>query len=359
MPRDTRGAAGAEGRGAAPGAVAGGGAGRDRAQASVMHARSKGRVKRMSPDYIDPMPVLFVFVDGVGAGTRDPEVNPLARADFLLSRFRDGGGSPLPRGGQARLADACLGVPGRPQSATGQTAILTGENAPRALGHHLLGYPNAPLRELILRRSVFRAVAEAGRRAVFANAYPVAYLRALGLPCDGDPEPELSGRRRARASATTVAFSAGSGAFRTWADARAGRGLTHDISGARASEFGAGIPPRSPAEAAEILLEIAAGHDLALFEFFESDEAGHLRSMERALEALARLDSFLRALVSRLPEDWSLVVASDHGNVEDLSSRNHTLAPVPVLAFGPAAARVQEVRDLTCIRRLLLDLAGA
>jgi hypothetical protein len=45
--------------------------------------------------------------------------------------------------------------------------------------------------------------------------------------------------------------------------------------------------------------------------------------------------------------------------VEDLSSRNHTLAPVPVLAFGPAAVRVQEVRDLTCIRRLLLDLAGA
>ncbi len=305
------------------------------------------------------MPVLFVFVDGVGAGRRDPEVNPLARADFLLSRFGDGTGSPLPRGGRAGLADACLGMPGRPQSATGQTTILTGENAPRAIGHHLLGFPNAPLRELLLRRSVFRAVAEAGRSAIFANAYPVAYLRALGLPCQGEPEPELSGRRRPRASATTLAFSAGSGKFLTWADARAGRGLTHDISGARASDLGARIPPRSPAEAAEILLEIAAGHDLALFEFFESDEAGHLRSMERAIEALSNLDSFLRALVAGLPDDWSLLVASDHGNVEDLSSRNHTLAPVPVLAFGPAAARVHEVRDLTCIRQLLLELAGA
>ncbi len=63
------------------------------------------------------MPVLFVFVDGVGAGTRDPEVNPLARGDFLLSQFADGTGAPLPFGGRTALADACLGVPGRPQSA--------------------------------------------------------------------------------------------------------------------------------------------------------------------------------------------------------------------------------------------------
>ena len=42
------------------------------------------------------MPVLFVFVDGVGAGLADPAVNPLARAPFLLSRFADGSGAPLP-----------------------------------------------------------------------------------------------------------------------------------------------------------------------------------------------------------------------------------------------------------------------
>ncbi len=306
------------------------------------------------------MPVLFVFVDGVGAGTRDPEVNPLARGDFLLSQFADGTGAPLPLGGRTALADACLGVPGRPQSATGQTTILTGENAPRAIGRHLLGYPNAQLRELLLRRSLFRALAEAGRSATFANSYPVAYLRALGLPCHGEPEPELaSSRRRPRASATTVAFSAGAGAFRTWADAGAGRGLTHDITGLRASAYGAKIPPRSPGAAAEILLELAAGHDLALFEFFETDEAGHGQSMERAVEALSRLDGFLRALVAGLPEGWSLVVASDHGNVEDLSSRNHTLAPVPVLAFGPAAGRVCQIRDLTDIRPLLTTLACA
>jgi len=303
------------------------------------------------------MPVLFVFVDGVGAGVRDPAVNPLARRELLLSQFSDGTGAPLPRGGRAALADACLGVPGRPQSATGQTTILTGENAPRALGCHLLGFPNAALREILQRRSLFRALAEAGRSAAFANSYPVAYLRALGLPCQGEPEFAF-GRRRARASATTVAFAAGAGAFRTWADASAGRGLTHDITGLRASGHGARIPPRSPEAAAQILLEVAAGHDLALFEFFESDEAGHARSMDHALEALTRLDVFLRTLVAALPDAWSLLVASDHGNVEDLSSRNHTLAPVPILGFGPAAERVHEVRDLTHIRPVLLTLAG-
>jgi hypothetical protein len=301
---------------------------------------------------------VFVFVDGVGAGADAPDVNPLARGEFLLSRFADGSGAPLPRGGRAALADATLGVPGRPQSATGQTAILTGENAPRHLGKHLLGFPNAPLRQLLRSRSLFRGLSEAGRRAAFANAYPVAYLRALGLEAEGAPEFEVP-RRRARASATTVAYAAGGGRFRTWADARRDDGLPHDLTGARARAHGASLPERDPHEAAEVLARMARAHDLTVFEFFETDEAGHARSMERALDAIGRLDAFLRALLRVLPEEDALVVASDHGNVEDLATRNHTLARVPVLGFGPAAAGVGEVHDLTHLAPLLLRLAGA
>ncbi|WP_242394736.1 alkaline phosphatase family protein [Anaeromyxobacter oryzisoli] len=304
------------------------------------------------------MSVLFVFVDGVGAGARAPDENPLARGEFLLSRFADGAGAPLPAGGRAVLADARLGVPGRPQSATGQSTILTGENAPHLIGRHLLGYPNAPLRVLLRERSLFGTLAAAGRRAAFANAYPVAYLRALGLEAEGEPEWALTGRRRVRPSATTVAFAAGGGRFRTWADAARGEALTHDLTGARAREHGARLPSRDPAEAAEIFLRVARGHDLALFEFFETDEAGHARSMERALDALERLDRFLRAVVEGLAADDALVVTSDHGNVEDLSTRNHTLAPVPVLGFGPAAAALDTVGDLTHLAPLLLTLCG-
>jgi phosphopentomutase len=117
------------------------------------------------------------------------------------------------------------------------------------------------------------------------------------------------------------------------------------------------VPEREPEEAAEILLALARAHDLALFEFFETDEAGHARSMDRALDALGRLDALLRALAGRLAPDDALVVASDHGNMEDLSIRNHTLAPVPVLGFGRAAAEVGGVRDLTHLAPLLLRLA--
>jgi 2,3-bisphosphoglycerate-independent phosphoglycerate mutase len=303
------------------------------------------------------VPVLFVFVDGVGAGLADPDLNPLARGEFLLSRFADGTGAPLPGGGRAVLVDARLGVAGRPQSATGQTTILTGENAAALLGKHLLGFPNPPLRALLKRRSLYRRLAEAGRSFAFANAYPVAYLRALGFEAAGEPEFTL--RRRARPSATTVAYAAGGGAFRTFADARAGAGLTHDLTARRAKDLGLDLPARTPEEAADILWRLAAGRDLASFEFFETDEAGHARSMEKGLDALHRLDGFLRALVARLGPDDALVVASDHGNLEDLTTRNHTLAPVPVLGFGRAAARVGAVRDLTGLAPLLLDLAGA
>ncbi|MBI5069793.1 MAG: alkaline phosphatase family protein [Deltaproteobacteria bacterium] len=302
--------------------------------------------------------MLFVFVDGVGAGSRDPEVNPLARGDWLLSRFADGGGASLPAGGQAVLADATLGVAGRPQSATGQAALLTGENAPAHLGQHLVGFPNAPLRSLIAERSLFRRLSAAGRSAEFANAYPIAYLRALGIDCEGEPEFGFP-RRRPRPSATTLAFRAGAGRFRTWPEARAGRGLTHDITGERARAHGLDLPERSPEAAADLLLSLAAGADLTLFEFFESDEAGHSREMARATAVLSRLDRFLRALVAGLPADHSLLVTSDHGNVEELSTRNHTRNPVPVLGFGPAARRLGEIRDLTHVAPLLLDLAGA
>jgi len=304
--------------------------------------------------------VIFVFVDGVGAGDPDPAVNPLARGEFLLSRFADGSGAPLPGGGRAALADACLGVPGRPQSATGQSTIFSGQNAARALGHHLLGFPNAPLREWLAARSVFRSLAADGLRAAFANAFPVAHLRALGLPADGEPEFDLRAlRRRARASATTVAFAAGGERFLTWGDAREGGAVPADITGARANAFGAALPRRSPEAAAAVLAGLAARHDVTLFEYFETDEAGHARSMERALDALGRIDRFLRSLAGRMGAGDSLLVASDHGNVEDLSTRNHTLARVPVLGFGPAADRVDEVRDLTHIAPLLRDLATA
>ena len=52
--------------------------------------------------------------------------------------------------------------------------------------------------------------------------------------------------------------------------------------------------------------------------------------------------------VNRLRQGRDLVITSDHGNVEDLSHRHHTLNPVPTLVIGAArAAFGQGLSDLT------------
>ena len=105
--------------------------------------------------------------------------------------------------------DACLGIAGRPQSATGQATLFTGVNAAAHLGQHLHGFPNAKLRQLLAAESVFCKVGAAGGRATFANAYPRPYLSYLDLPYEGPRAAPLvvepRARRRLRPSASTCA----------------------------------------------------------------------------------------------------------------------------------------------------------
>jgi bisphosphoglycerate-independent phosphoglycerate mutase (AlkP superfamily) len=64
------------------------------------------------------------------------------------------------------------------------------------------------------------------------------------------------------------------------------------------------------------------------------------------------LAQFVRHLWSLLDLNHTTVLlTSDHGNVEDLSSRNHTLNLVPTLIWGEhretIAARVRNLADIT------------
>jgi hypothetical protein len=63
--------------------------------------------------------------------------------------------------------------------------------------------------------------------------------------------------------------------------------------------------------------------------------------------------------VAALREGEGLLVLSDHGNLEDLGSRQHTLHAVPVLGFGTAATVVPRVRSLLDAHPALLELASA
>ena len=103
--------------------------------------------------------VLLIFVDGLGLGQPDPETNPLLCANMpRLSALLDGHSLAMNSGRvDSALAtlvptDATLGVAGAPQSATGQTTMLTGVNAAQELGYHWGPHPNEALRQIISRQ---------------------------------------------------------------------------------------------------------------------------------------------------------------------------------------------------------------
>ncbi|MDY7225173.1 metalloenzyme [Hyalangium rubrum] len=305
------------------------------------------------------MRVALLFIDGVGVGRKDPAVNPLASRAHLLSHFGDAPGNPLPEGGSYTPVDTTFGVEGRPQSASNQTAILTGDPAPVLIQGHVLGYPNPPLRALLAERSLVKRLVAAGRTATFANSYATAYLDALKLPRRASATPPEfvlppAALRRLKPSASTLAFAAGGVPLRTLDDARAGEGLTHDITGAKAGARGFEVPQRTPEEAARVFWRVAEGADFTFFEHYLADEAGHARDFPLALEALDTFDAFARAVVATRPPEARVLICSDHGNVEDLSTRSHTLNPVPVLYFGPPAPEVEALATVADVGRTVL-----
>ncbi|MCA2977894.1 MAG: metalloenzyme [Myxococcaceae bacterium] len=283
-----------------------------------------------------PTRVALLFIDGVGVGRRDPTSNPLAREPFLLSQFDDGSGTALPHGGRRLDVDTTFGLRGRPQSASNQTAIFTGLPAPRLVGRHVLGYPTRPLVELLARGSLAVQLIARGRRAAFANAYPVGYLDGLGLlrrPGSlGDFELPGRYRRRLRPSASALTFTSAGVPLRTFDDAAAGAGLTHDIDGAFGRARRLGAPQRTPEDAAAVFWALA--EDFTLFEHSLADEAGHAQDFVAAAAALETFDRFAREVVRLRPRGAQVLIVSDHGNVEDLSTRNHTTSRVAVLSFG-------------------------
>ncbi|HEX3557865.1 MAG TPA: hypothetical protein VHU19_01585 [Pyrinomonadaceae bacterium] len=290
------------------------------------------------------MSVLLIFVDGLGIGTRGAH-NPLdllGEAASPLAVFRDEEPR-LPRGGVLVRTDATLGVEGRPQSASGQTTILTGVNAPARLGYHKQGFPNEEMRALINVHSIFLQLKRAGIGPnVFANAYTRRFF---------DTRPRW-------VSATTVAVEAAGLAFRTVEDLRAGRAVFHDFTNRMLPERGEEAPPRTPEEAAAILARVAGEHRFTLYEHFLTDRMGHQQNTEGALEVLGNLARFVRATLARSDlSRTTVMLTSDHGNVEDLSTRNHTLNSVPTLAWGPGRERIaQRVRTLADITPAIVEM---
>ena len=99
------------------------------------------------------------------------------------------------------------------------------------------------------------------------------------------------------------------------------------------------LPRPEPAAAGRNLARIVAGHDLTLYAHYTPDYVGHRGTWQEAVEALERVDDFLAGLLDRLPADTLLLMASDHGNIEDVE-REHTRNPALGLVTGPGHAAV-------------------
>jgi hypothetical protein len=283
------------------------------------------------------MSVILFFVDGLGIGTRGAH-NPFDGLTEAapLAVFQDE--EPLiVFDGRLVRTDACLGVEGRPQSASGQTTILTGVNAPAKLGYHKQGFPNEALREIISEHSIFLQLKRAGVAPnIFANAYTPRFF---------DTRPRW-------VSATTVAVEAAGMRFLNLDDLQAGRAVFQDYTNEMLIERGLNIPRRTPEQAASILAAIAIEHRFTLYEYFITDKTGHAQDMSAARTVLVNLARFVRHLLSQLDlARTTLLLTSDHGNIEDLSLRNHTLNLVPTLIWGEhkeeIAARVHNLADIT------------
>lgn len=290
------------------------------------------------------VPTLVLFFDGIGVGENDPETNPFA--DGAFRRLAAAGGRLSDPEGSYRPLDATLGVPGLPQSATGQTTLLTGENAARLAGGHLPGLPGPTLLPLLERRSLFVRMRREGLRPTFANAYTRAHLEA--------PRP--------RWSATTRMVKASGVPFRMLDDEGArGRALLHDYTGAWARRRGVAAPAHDAASAARVLVDLLDDHDLVLYEYFLTDVVAHRGTREQQRTEARRAEDLVDAVLAAADLRRSrIVVVSDHGNLEDNRHRLHTRNPVPLLAWGAQAdTLVASIADLTGLTPALLRLPGS
>jgi 2,3-bisphosphoglycerate-independent phosphoglycerate mutase len=273
---------------------------------------------------------ILVFIDGLGWGKPDPAVNPQYAYGGEIFRLPSGGETihQVSGGGWARPIDAVLGVPGLPQSATGQTTLLAGVNAQQVLGKHLTGFPNETLRKILLERSVLKTLTDLGLEARFLNAFRPRFW-------------ELSRERQLTLSATTVANLAADLPFFTLDDIRAGRSIYQEFTHTELRQRGFDLEPMAVDEAGRILGRAAREFDFTLYEYFQSDKAGHSGDIERSCQELVKLDAFMTALLEELATDLVagtlVLVTSDHGNLEDATTRRHTLNPVPLMGWGNGA----------------------
>ncbi len=293
------------------------------------------------------MKVLFLFLDGIGLGENNADKNPFVHANMPTLNSLLGGQNLVETSApfEGELAtllsiDATLGVKGLPQSATGQAVLLTGINIPAELGYHYGPKPNPEVAQYLNGKTIFSKTVKAGKKAALLNAYPARYFEAIA-----------SGKRL-YSSIPLALTNAGLPLF-TQDDLYSGDALSADFTGKGWREFMKlnDSPLFESEEAGAKLAEIAKRYDFSFFEYWASDYAGHKQDMDSAVRQMESFDGALKGLLANWRDDDGIILlTSDHGNMEDLSTRKHTEAHVPLLLFGDKNNRREfqkDIQDLT------------
>ncbi|MFT5193537.1 MAG: 2,3-bisphosphoglycerate-independent phosphoglycerate mutase [Cellvibrionaceae bacterium] len=293
--------------------------------------------------------VQLFFIDGVGMGSPDPAVNPFVSANLpamttLLGEDWYLAESGRRSNGRASLAptDACLGVEGRPQSATGQATILTGRNVSAAIGEHYGPKPNQPVRDEIAKGSLFSEMTALGQKSALISPYPQGYFDAI-----------KSGKRL-YSSVPQAAVDANLKLFGS-DELMSGDAVSPGFTGElwRTLLGYSNAPLYSYHDAGKKIASLAADYRFSFFEHWPSDRLGHRGSLEEAVVHLEKLDQVYGGLLEAWDdENGLLIITSDHGNIEDKTHRNHTKNPVATIVIGPGHAELaSEINDLADIAK--------
>lgn len=277
--------------------------------------------------------IIVLMVDGFGVPPEGWDASIFAKyggRDFV-NLFKE----------HSKPIDACIGVEGIPQSATGQSTLFSGINTAQLMGRHMPGFPSQRLREIIRQQNIFKAFTEYGKKVTFANAYVHFTLEEL--------------EKMGAESVTTVMTAETLGSPRQKDDLIKEKAVYHDLTRASVDPCH-NIEQVKPSKAAKDLLSIATNNDLTLFEYFLSDRAGHKGEEEFIARVIGEFSEFLCALSKELPPDTLLVMTSDHGNCENIKDKRHTRNQVPFLVFGKMHPDTSQVNSITDVYNFLLDL---
>lgn len=208
--------------------------------------------------------------------------------------------------------DPILGVKGIPQSATGQTSIMTGKNSQQVIGYHQTAFPNKELMEILKEYGLLKELKDRGLDVTCINLYSREYFE------------RRSQRRKNMFPVSALSVMYADLPFRFIEDYNRGEAVVADITSRRIGEI-------TPEEAAKRVINISKGYDFLFFEYFLTDTYGHKKATTVLEKECIKLNRFIETLWNRGEHSLDIIVCSDHGNAECSDIANHTSNPVPFL----------------------------